>query len=875
MLSFEYPILSTAYAANVQSSPAASVGQTWTWMPSSSGGLANQVASGYAPSSGAAQDGIQFAYLQNSATVQSVYMQSYVTQLVPCTSYIVTFYWNTAAGAATTSQLSVLVDGVLVYQSAAGLSGGSVWQLASSGTFTSSGVSSLVVWANSSSSTGSSTVLLDKLTITTAAAATATLDAYYGASFEYPTLTGAATIYQYQTAGQLALSAAQPWTFSSPTNGGIALTGSPFDPPPPIAPPNGQQYAFIQTSPKSKANQRTEYMQATVSGLVPGAAYQTNFYWAVRYLADKFDTVSGGVGNQTQCNVTLLIDNTVVWASGPAVSDAAGWFEQTSVSWTAQPANSGTAAIAFVVQSTSDDDHTITFDQVTFARVPPEASLTPFGANGFEYPNVATAYSYNSQSSPAISATQSWTWMPSSSGGLANQVASGYAPSSGAAQDGIQFAYLQNSATVQSVYMQSYVTQLVPCTSYIVTFYWNTAAGAATTSQLSVLVDGVLVYQSAAGLSGGSVWQLASSGTFTSSGVSSLVVWANSSSSTGSSTVLLDKLTITTAAAATATLDAYYGASFEYPTLTGAATIYQYQTAGQLALSAAQPWTFSSPTNGGIALTGSPFDPPPPIAPPNGQQYAFIQTSPKSKANQRTEYMQATVSGLVPGAAYQTNFYWAVRYLADKFDTVSGGVGNQTQSTVMVLIEGSLVWTSPPDASDAAGWFAATSIQWQAQQTQGGLTNITLMVSSDSDDDHSVLFDQVTFIQVVPGSDNTTLWSPAETAASTASSHQSAGSSASMATAATAQTSATSAVSAVTAVHPNSAATAATASSAPTAAQSCSAASSSSSVEYLLWDESSSGWDGSESNVASQASSGLRSLISATLTVAILLLAVN
>jgi len=148
-----------------------------------------------------------------------------------------------------------------------------------------------------------------------------------------------------------------------------------------------------------------------------------------------------------------------------------------------------------------------------------------------------------------------------------------------------------------------------------------------------------------------------------------------------------------------------------------------------------QPWTWTQGL-GGIALTGSPWDPPPPVIPPSGPQYAFLQTSPNGATGNQSTTMSTTVTGLTAGASYVLRFYWGTR-------SASGGY--QTQSTLIVSVNNAAIWTSPSNIADATGWQTASSTAFTPSSTS---LSLLFSVTSTSNNDHAVLIDGLSFSRV-------------------------------------------------------------------------------------------------------------------------------
>ena len=111
---------------------------------------------------------------------------------------------------------------------------------------------------------------------------------------------------------------------------------------------------------------------------------------------------------------------------------------------------------------------------------------------------------------------------------------------------------------------------------------------------------------------------------------------------------------------------------------------------------------------GGIALTTGPFDPPAPVGPPDGSQYAFVQTSPDSASGMSApSNMSTTITGLNVGASYLITFWWGARL---------GGGGASTQSQLTIYVNGNPVYASIANLVDNQGWSSAQTSSYSASQ---------------------------------------------------------------------------------------------------------------------------------------------------------------
>jgi len=146
-----------------------------------------------------------------------------------------------------------------------------------------------------------------------------------------------------------------------------------------------------------------------------------------------------------------------------------------------------------------------------------------------------------------------------------------------------------------------------------------------------------------------------------------------------------------------------------------------------------QPWSFG-PVNGGLAVTGSPFDPAPPTQPPSCPSYAFLQTM----GNAVDSEMSALLTGLKDGVSYHVEFYYGVRSGSTVLGEQSNGAMSQSQ--LAIYYGSQLLWQSRANLLDAGGWIPVSTDTFTNMKT---LSRLSFRVSANSTDDHSILITSV------------------------------------------------------------------------------------------------------------------------------------
>ena len=414
---------------NYYYNPPVTVLQPWTW-PVNLGGIAVLGSPFDAPPPTTNPSPNQYAFIQSDPNgtpgSQNSNMSTTVTGLIAGTSYNVSFWLatranNGQAGAnATHAQLTVTLGGAQVYQSPQNLGDAGGWTFCS-GVVTPTATSALLLFQTVSTTINDTSILVDSVLVNPVSfvpvvgALSVATGATVGTanSFESPVLN--ATTFGVGLTMQAfiynpPITSLQPWSFTN-VLGGIALTGSPLDPPAPVTPPAGSQYAFLQTSPNSVAGFQSSAMWTTLSGLTSGSSYVISFYWAVR--AENNDETEPGYDSQSQ--ITVIVNGVNVYTSQQNLSDPyGGWAQAISGQFVA---SGSSAPIVFTVTSLSNDDHTILFDSVVVAAPSafPTSSLAVGTIGGFESPaNWGNNYYYN----PPVTVLQPWTW-PVNLGGIA------------------------------------------------------------------------------------------------------------------------------------------------------------------------------------------------------------------------------------------------------------------------------------------------------------------------------------------------------------------------------------------------------------------------------------------------------------------------
>ena len=477
-------------------------------------------------------------------------------------------------------------------------------------------------------------------------------------------------------------------------------------------------------------------MTATITGLSARSSYFVSFYWAIRAY-----TVVGGelAGNQTQSSFSVLVNGQVVFVSPQNVSDGGGWIYAQSTAWQPVAVSNGQATVTFYVQSSTQYDHTILFDDITVSLAGAFALPT---LQDFESPYVG--YMYN----PPVTPQQPWTWNTPSGGGIGHTGGPWDPPPPIQPPSNAQYAYLQTGGTDNATtWMQSTMFNLSSTLTYTVSFYYATRAytvfgeqqGNQTQSQLTLYIGGQQLWQSAANISDQGGWMYVPPITFTGSGNVPIMFWVTSFGDFDHA-ILIDAVQFTTSQP----LPTYY----MYP-----GTLYDFENPS---LAFTSPYLYNPPTSvtqpftwpivvtavinggGGVGQVGGPFDPPAPSTPPSGFQYAFMQTSPNSNAGLQLSNMSATAM-LSGNQSYYITFYYGARAQGNR----EVEPGWQTQSTLTVVVNGNTVWSSGPNITDIKGWMYGQTSTFIGIR---GADSLSFVVTSSSNDDHCILVDAITIV---------------------------------------------------------------------------------------------------------------------------------
>ena len=294
--------------------------------------------------------------------------------------------------------------------------------------------------------------------------------------------------------------------------------------------------------------------------------------------------------------------------------------------------------------------------------------------------------------------------------------------------------------------MTAVLTSLTVNTQYTLQFYWairaaksvsDTTAGNSTQSLYSISYAGTPIYTSPANLASTGGWTMVSV-PFTPTVASGNLIFNVTSLINQDHSILFDAIIVRSPAGplvATISSGTLYG--FEYPNLSVGSQVQYYYNPQQVA--GFQPWLWSvGPTQGqgGVAAAGSPFDPPSPALPPQGNQYGFVQIAPGA-GGLLTAWMSANVSGLTSGSNYYVSFSWGIRAQQVITDNT---LGNVTTASFVVTIGGTTIYTSPVNLSDAGGWALVNSNTFTGPS---GVVPLTFTVTALVNTDHTLLFDQV------------------------------------------------------------------------------------------------------------------------------------
>ena len=524
-----------------------------------------------------------------------------------------------------------------------------------------------------------------------------------------------------------------------------------------LPPSAGRQYAFIQVSPNNALNDQSSNMSTTLTGLTPNTPYTINFFTGTRN------------GYAQQSTLTVYVNNVAVYYSQTAVSDSSGW--QSASTSTFTPTTSSVSLI-FAVQelSSSNSDGVVLIDAIS-VTAPAVLNMGVALGGNFESPtSLPNGYQYN----VGTSVLQPWTWT-AQQGGIGAAGGPWDPPYPGTPNDAppsaAQYAFLQTSPGTQGNMrvsnMSATVVGLTAGGSYNVSFYFAARSQGgidnATQSQLTVYMSGQQIWQSVPAILDLNGWAPAS-GLFTASSSSGLLLFQVVSTTDQDHAVLVDSVRVLptgvsplVGSTAISGGSSNVALSFGSPPLNGSyygpgvsLQPYWYNPP----ISAQQPWVWT-PYQGGIAITGSPFDPPAPVLPPSaGRQYAFIQVSPNNALNDQNSNMSTTLTGLTANSPYTISFYTGTRN------------GYSQTSSLTVYVNGQVVYYSQP-VQDASGWQPAVTSAFTSPSSSATLV-FAVSAPAGTNSDGQVLIDAI--IIGPPSSQSSSSAAPVAAASSSASS---------------------------------------------------------------------------------------------------------
>ncbi|KAJ3175128.1 hypothetical protein HDU85_002174, partial [Gaertneriomyces sp. JEL0708] len=346
-------------------------------------------------------------------------------------------------------------------------------------------------------------------------------------SFEAPPLFGGAygqglSIQNFVYNPEIAYN--QPWSFTDRL-GGIARVGSPFDASPNI-PPDGAQYAFIQTG---LLNSLQSSIWTNVSDLVVGNPYSVTFSWGIR--TDAGAAVPGYI---TPCRVVVTLGGTEVYASAQNLSDADGW-QNSQVSTRPWIATSTTALLKFDVNSLAFEDHTFLFDAIDVGPPRPLEDFLNVGeSSDFESPYPVNTVVWN----PPQTILQQWAWTPANMGGIAT-MGSFNAPRPPTPN---QFAVLKTAAGSTTARMSTLLQGIIVGQTYRLTFWMaNRNVGA---SQESLKLNDATVWTSGTSFSNAEDGFKQFTVTFVATGTSASLAFETVSSTAQEQYVFIDSVLV-------------------------------------------------------------------------------------------------------------------------------------------------------------------------------------------------------------------------------------------------------------------------------------------------------------------------------------------
>ena len=781
--SFESPALaaeSWSYSYQSPLSGLLSAAQPWTFCYTCGIATNNSLWSASTPP----PDGVQYAFMQTPPGNRTATISATLLGLSANTYYSLQFWYAVRAYQAENvnsgENLFVSVDGMLVF-STNYINDPQGWIQQASALFTTQPATPTtaqllitVVKAADIDVTMDYSVLIDAVSVSTNAqqtlsAASSQLSTLY--SFETPSVGSGSWSYSF----------ASPLSSSYPTSqlpflfvglGGIAASGSPWDPPGAAATPDGSQYVYVQMAPDNVYSSQSSIL-TTLTGLSSGTQYAVTFYYAMRN-----NNVT--VGAPSNDMVAVVVSGQTIWSVANVLVQN-GW------TYVVAPftASATSHTVQFIISESVYSDHAWLLDAIRFvpasqlqssssaSPVAPSSSATPvlssssaspalssstgsassggpigltFGGavQSFESPALAAeswSYSYQSPLSSLLSAAQPWTFCYTCGIATNNSLWSASTPP----PDGVQYAFMQTPPGNRTATISATLLGLSANTYYSLQFWYAVRAYQAENvnsgENLFVSVDGMLVF-STNYINDPQGWIQQASALFTTQPATPTtaqllitVVKAADIDVTMDYSVLIDAVSVSTNAqqtlsAASSQLSTLY--SFETPSVGSGSWSYSF----------ASPLSSSYPTSqlpflfvglGGIAASGSPWDPPGAAATPDGSQYVYVQMAPDNVYSSQSSIL-TTLTGLSSGTQYAVTFYYAMRN-----NNVT--VGAPSNDMVAVVVSGQTIW-SVANVLVQNGWTYVVA-PFTASATSH---TVQFIISESVYSDHAWLLDAIRFV---------------------------------------------------------------------------------------------------------------------------------
>ena len=661
--SFETPSVGSggyAYGGSatvMSASPSAA--NPWSYdISTATGPGVGSLGSPWDPLAGGIPDGTQYTYIQCSTSAVPTFTSVLAINLVVGNSYYLDFWYATRNYGTSpfAVDLTIRADNVLIFNY--NITYYQPWKHGVSAVFVPTSSTVRLFFANNDATSNDHSILIDAVTVRPQGYAppvvTVSGTPNVISSFEYPVLPAAGYYYgsSYQIAAVLP-NTIDPWTISNNlwmVGGGLAATGSPWDPPGSNT-PNGNQYAYIQTY----ANINVSSIQANFTQLVPQQVYVVQFWYAVRNQADA----------QMNFSLTALVNGVSVFSVFAYTPQA--WTSAQTKNFTAP--STGAVTLVFLVNDYNIDDHAFLIDAVVLTSAT-ASTLSAGQLSSFEYPSLSCSgcpsYVYSSNSLlQAAAQTPSLPFTFASSSGVA-MVGSVLDPPGGGSPSGSQYAFMQSSTVSSPATVTGNVTGLSGGNSYYLDFYWGVSFNASVANTIAstpatylVTVNGVSVFN--VSISQQISWNRALSSAFTapSSGAVSIVFSNSLVSSSSSVSFLVDAVIIQSGTPPGLLLNNVSTGSFETPSVGSGGYAYGGSaTVMSASPSAANPWSYdiSTATGPGVGSLGSPWDP---LAGgiPDGTQYTYIQCSTSAVPT----FTSVLAINLVVGNSYYLDFWYATR----------------------------------------------------------------------------------------------------------------------------------------------------------------------------------------------------------------------